>query len=746
MAWRGLKRAGARGFWCCIETGLAFGTIALADATIAKAQQQQNLPTITVESSGATASSGTATSSGAATSAAAPLQQQPQLGKTGTKLEDLPASVQIIPSEVFTQQGATALRQTINNASGVTEGGQDSLGYFDHFLIRGLNAQIYSDGFSDGDQLGGLSHSLNGVKQIEILEGPGSALFGSGPPGGTINIVHFGPSSIFHWGDSLQAGSFGAVTNNLYVTGPSNLPGLNYRVDATVSRSDGFRDLASKDYEIRPAFSYHVGEHTFDFALDARHIEQTPDSYGLIYFNGTPIKNVPIDAKYSTPFSFAKQDFVRPTFTDKWEINDILTINNRLSYLYRTLDAARNNDSMSATGTHVSGNELLGRQLRHQQDIDNTFDYQLEPIWKFATGDMRHTLLTGFEYQRQMMTTTRATADLPNITNIYAPVAPETSLSSLTFQCDAKHSCDDDHLLANYTSLYATDQIDVTDKLKVRVGARKDWWDTSLTPQITVPGRFDSEGQPLLGGVTQSRNDAPVSWNVGALYHILPGVSPYVGVSKSYLTNFNSENTQNGIGAPESALQYEAGIKLSLLSDRIVLNTAVFDITRDNVAAAVSLNGIEQVVFDAQRTRGIEGSLDAKVTQQWHILANATSQEAVITDNPQGITSIGNHPQGVPAHMANLWSTYDFSIAGVSGFRIGGGLNYRDKTYSDITNVNSVPAFVVANALLGYETPTWGISLNVRNITNERYFVAANGAGGFVGEPLSAFVNIHFKS
>jgi outer membrane receptor protein involved in Fe transport len=49
--------------------------------------------------------------------------------------------------------------------------------------IRGLNAQFYNDGLCDGDQLVGLPHSLNGGKQVEILEGPGSALFGSGPPG-----------------------------------------------------------------------------------------------------------------------------------------------------------------------------------------------------------------------------------------------------------------------------------------------------------------------------------------------------------------------------------------------------------------------------------------------------------------------------------------------------------------------------------------------------------------------------------
>jgi iron complex outermembrane receptor protein len=298
-------------------------------------------------------------------------------------------------------------------------------------------------------------------------------------------------------------------------------------------------------------------------------------------------------------------------------------------------------------------------------------------------------------------------------------------------------------LAANYYSLYATDQVDVTDKFKVRVGVRQDWFDTSLTPLTSVPGRFDTEGQPLLAGVTDTRNDAPVSWNIGALYKLLPWMSPYVGVSESHLANFNSESTQNGIGAPESALEYEAGIKFSFLNSRLVLNTALFSVSRDNVAALQTINGIESVIFDSQRTRGGEISLDAQITDQWHLLANVTGQDAVITNNPQGVTSVGNRPQGVPAYMANLWTTYDFPIADVPGFRVGGGLNYEAKSFSDITNVNSIPAFVIVNTVFGYETPHWGIDLNLHNITNQRYFIAANAAGAYVGEPFSALVNLH---
>mgnify|MGYP003875796697 CR=1 FL=1 len=344
------------------------------------------------------------------------------------------------------------------------------------------------------------------------------------------------------------------------------------------------------------------------------------------------------------------------------------------------------------------------------------------------------------------MATSRTTADLPNIANAFVPDPLESSVNGLVFKCDSSHSCDDDRLLANYYSLYATDQIDVTDRWKLRAGIRKDWWDTSFTPLVGGGRRNPATGNLLVAGVTEDRFDAPVSWNVGTLYKLFPGVSPYFGVSESHLTNFNSENTQNGIGAPESAFQYEAGIKFASLDDRITFTTAAFTVSRDNVAALFNdpVHG-ETVVFDDQRTEGVEASLDARVTGQWRILANMTAQDAIITNQPQSLAQVGAHPQGVPAYIANLWTTYDFSIAGIHGFQIGGGLNYRDKTFSDLTNANSVPSFIIGNAEIGYEAPDWGIRLDVHNITNERYFIAANGAGGFVGDPLSAFVNIHFK-
>jgi iron complex outermembrane receptor protein len=670
------------------------------------------------------------------------LEEVSALDKTNTKLEDVPGSIQIISQQVLSEQGATMLRQGVTNSSGINYGGQDSKGFYDHFLIRGLNATVYSDGFTDGDQLGGLSHSLNGVERVEILEGPGSSLFGSGAPGGTINIVHFTPSSAQYYGVGLEGGSFGTISNNDFLTGPTGISGLNYRIDATFSHSDGFRSLSSHDYEVRPSLEWQLPNHAIDFAVDGRHMRETPDSYGILYLNGSPITDVPNTAKYSTPFASASQPFVRPTLTDTWRVGNSLTINNRFSYLFRKLDALGNGDS---TNTKVSGGQVVGRQLRQQNDTDGSYDYQFEPVWSFSTGTMHHTLLTGFEYLRQTIGTSRTTADLPNILDPFAPLPPETSTAHLIFLCDAKHSCDNDQLVANYYGVYATDQVDLTNRLKLRVGVRGDWFNTFLTPLITVPGRFGTDGQPLLAGVTDSRHDTPVSWSAGVLFKAASTVIPYFGASSSHLANFNSENTQNGVGAPESALQYEAGIKFLLFANRVAMNTAAFNVSRNNVATLVTINGVETIVFDSQRTRGFEASFDGKATEKWHVLANLTTQDAVITDNPQGIASLGNHPQGAPANMANLWSTYDFSANGICGFKVGAGLNYMARTFSDITNVNSIPSFVIGNATLNYSRQDWTFKINVDNFTDRRYFTAANAAGAYVGNPVSVYGGIKWN-
>jgi iron complex outermembrane receptor protein len=660
------------------------------------------------------------------------LQRAPAADKTGTPLVDLPGSVQVIDRSTIDEQGGVSLQDAIGNASGVGRGGGDGFGFYDRFLVRGLDARIYSDGFSDGDQRNGLPHSLNGVERVEVLKGPGSALFGSGPPGGSINIVHYLPSERAEMGGGLQIGSYNTINANAYATGPLGYPGLSYRVDGMTQTSSGFRNLPSHDDEIRPEIAWRTPSNSLVVSVDARWIAQTPDPAGIIYFQGRPIQGVGRNAKYSTPFSYGDQHLVRLQVVDIWTPASFVTVTNRFSYLHRALSLLRNGDGGSVVGT-----SFTGRQLRHQDDHLENYDYQLEPVWTFHTAGVGHTLLTGFEAQRQDLDTDRATADLPAIANIFAPVPPETSAQGLSFLRDAKHAGAIDALQATYLSLYATDQLDLTERLKLRLGVRKDWFHTSMTPLVNVPGRLDPNGNLFVAGVTESQWEAPASWNAGVLYKLVPGMTPYFGVSKSHLVVFSSESTQSGLAPVESGLQYEAGFKMAAFHGHAVLTGAWFDTKRAHVFQLVG----DTPVFNNQRTRGGEADLDIQATSRWHLTANATVQSARITDNPGNVAANGKRPQGVPARIAHLWTTYQLTGGAEGGVRLGGGAEYRSKLYGNIINTTSVPGYVTEEVVVSYTQPRWEVSAGVKNLTDKLWYAAANGAGALVGEPRTVFVS-----
>ena len=135
--------------------------------------------------------------------------------------------------------------------------------------------------------------------------------------------------------------------------------------------------------------------------------------------------------------------------------------------------------------------------------------------------------------------------------------------------------------MANYFGLYATDQIDATDKLKLRFSARQNWWNSSLIPDVTVPNQPPfGPNQPFLAGEEFTRNDQPFDWSAGALYKLTPFLSPYFGVSESHLANFSAEAPAASVQAPEAALQYEVGIKVDALDNRLELTLSGFNVDR----------------------------------------------------------------------------------------------------------------------------------------------------------------------
>jgi outer membrane receptor protein involved in Fe transport len=97
---------------------------------------------------------------------------------------------------------------------------------------------------------------------------------------------------------------------------------------------------------------------------------------------------------------------------------------------------------------------------------------------------------------------------------------------------------------------------------------------------------------------------------------------------------------------------------------------------------------------------------------------------------------------GFTKHATNLVTHYRFSNGALKNFSIGGGLNYRDKTFRGNFDFNrdgvaeefwSEP-YTLVNLILGYRTRIMDrqtdLSLTVNNLTDKEYFRSlSNGSG-----------------
>lgn len=701
--------------------------------------------------------------------ATTPLNFPAALDKTGTPIGNVPRSIQIIPRELFERQGATMLDETLRNVSGVGQGGQFAFGFYDRIFIRGFDANFLSDGLPDStSDLTGIPHTLTGVQRVEVLKGPGSALYGSSEPGGTINLVHFLPSSIPSAAISEQLGSFGTTTTDVAATGPTTLANLDWRVDGRFESSAGFRGQGDQIGEVLPALRWRPPDHDAVLRFEYRHLDLTPDAAGIPFSPpkgaGLPLP-VPTNFTYYTPFARGDQQIARVFASDAWSLSDLLTINTKTSFTNRTIDILRNaGGTVSLLGANYG---LINRQLREQNDNIDDLIFQVEPTWHFLTGSVGHVLITGAEARKIDVSTTRQTADLPNIANIFDPIVPEQNIGQLTFQCDAGHSCYNDELWARYYGLYLIDQIDLSPAWKLRLSAREDWFTTAgeaVTASPTNPGNVypcpsNPAGCPFLPGIPVVRNDAPFSWDAGTVYYLRPSLSVFTGYANSAYPIFNTEEPQTVAQAPEHGTMVEGGVRYQWDS-MLTVTSAVFQGTRQNVYVLNTVpnpNGpgnIDQAAFFSYRVTGWETDLTAVPNERWIINANLTVQNPRITDYPQTPADVGNFVPSIPSVLANAWITYAvpppqdlFLPPSVGPLRASFGVRYRNVEYADAGMTRIVPGVPLYDAGLEQTIGNVTWRLGVNNILNQAYYVYAAGTGGgaFPGPGRTAYLRIGAK-
>ena len=208
--------------------------------------------------------------------------------RTQRQLSSLPLPAQLVTNKELKNINSQRLSDILNEQTGLIT--VPDFGGGEGIQLQGLDSQ-YTLILIDGVPLIGRSAgtldisrvSVGNIKQIEIVKGASSSLYGSEALGGVINIITKNPENNFNGTLSSRIGSFGTYDSNLNLGYKKEKISLSVFVNSF--RSDGY-DLDDNDvlntiepydnYTLNSKLTYNFNDNTHLF-LSGRYYIQNQD-------------------------------------------------------------------------------------------------------------------------------------------------------------------------------------------------------------------------------------------------------------------------------------------------------------------------------------------------------------------------------------------------------------------------------------------------------------------------------------
>ncbi|HET9225170.1 MAG TPA: TonB-dependent siderophore receptor, partial [Thermoanaerobaculia bacterium] len=604
------------------------------------------------------------------------------------------------------------------NISGVNV--QTQSGVADFFVVRGFdsiaNGLVMVDGASEPE----ISfYQLYNVERVEVLKGPGGFLYGGNPIAATINMVRRQPEPGGFLGLGLTAGSFGALGGNLDLNLGSDK--LGFRLNGLWNEADGYRDRPSEVRAVNPGFTWRPDDtSSLHLNLELLDTSYLPDSGLPLVTNffvpgsSPEIPDVPRTRSYQSPYDHSDQDTRRVQADWEDQRSESFTLRNKA--YYRRLDWDSDATIFNAVfPSPANGGRLtVSRSLILLDDTQEFLGNQLEAVIRAETGSVTHQLLAGFEVGRQDDVFTLDVGFLPDI-DLLDPV--ETA-SGPVFLIPSQHQAADASSLI--VAPYVADQIALSDRLQVLVGARFDWID--YEDEVSDTSRSFSQLSPTLGIVWTPRGPLSLYANAGRAF--APPSSRVVGERE-----------------PEESEQLEAGLKAELWEGKAQATFALYQMERENMAIPDRTGVLSQT--GSQRSRGAELELAAEPLPRLRTFFSYAYTDAELTEFSElvftGIAPAffdvidrsGNQPSFAPEHLANLWVSRRFT----NGFGAAVGGRYLSEQFIAEDNAFELEDTYTLNAALYYDLRDWSLGLHFDNLTDEEYFTRGFGSTSVIPAP-----------
>lgn len=357
----------------------------------------------------------------------------------------------------------------------------------------------------------------------------------------------------------------------------------------------------------------------------------------------------------------------------------------------------------------------MARLAMVRPDAEQTWvmDTQLEG--RHRSGAVSHHWAVGFDYYRSKLdwriySLNGAVAPLDLVNPVH--IAPRWDDNFLSDRALAR---------THQVGLYLQDQIKFGERWVLSAGLRRDSAriDTDYDARATAGAPF--------AATTVRRTDSAVTGRLGVIYLAPNGLAPYLSFNNSFqppLTTVTATDAKGNPYEPETARQFEAGLRYAPPQAGYVVSAAVFDLRKRNVRTPSTINPRFDVQTGEVRNRGLELQASGELGAGFSAIAAYTYIDSRVTRSNNAV-EVGARPGATPRHAASLWGKYQRGA-----LELGLGLRHISSTPSELpmdgvkTPMND--AYTLWDAMAAYTTGPWRLSVNLSNLSDRQYRTQCN--------------------
>lgn len=652
-------------------------------------------------------------------------KQSDNIARLPLKNLENPQVYNVVDKELIREQMALTLDESFRNVPGAAPSKTGA----------GIPA-FFSRGFTTSDNLrNGMATfirttiDLATVERVETIKGPSSTLFGGSMVsfGGLVNYVTKKPYDYLGGEISYMQGSYDLSRIQADINTPVNEDkSLLFRMNLAYQKENTFQDQGyGTTFMVAPSVSYQVNDRlTLRLDADIQHYRGTSSSAWIVAdsVKAGSYDQLKLDYKRSLiDNSFAGKQASNNIFAQaEYKISDSWT--STTNYAWAT---GEYNDLYYFNLTWTTDTTVLRNIGVHAPDKLGRKHVQQNFTGDFKIGNMRNRLVVGVDFMDQYRNLKYYFMTLDQVNTL--GTAKDIRVQSLEDSMSLKNA--PVSMSRQYTyAAYFSDVLNLTENLLVMASLRMDYF-------VNKGSRNN-----LTQIATGNYNQTALSPKFGIVYQ---PVLNKVALFGNYMNGFkNVANVAQPDGTvsefkPQQANQWEGGVKLDLLRNKLNATISYYDIQVTNITRAEVRDGRAFTVQDGtQQSKGVEVEVVGNPFPGFNFVTGYGYNDNEFKKADSKV--VGKRAAGTPKHVGNIWLSYSILKGAVKGLGIGAGVMYVSDAYYNNANTFILPQYTVIDATVFYNTPKYRLSFKANNIAGEKYWVS----DGFYARPqkLSNFL------